>query len=123
MRKMQIFALCVWAVLFLLFPVQAAGPPVNDAPASPAVPSVSGPLQVRGPKLCDAAGNAVQLRGVSTHGLAWFPEYVNEACFRLLRENWNVNAVRLALYTEESGGYCSGGDRNALKSLIDKGVS
>ncbi|MCI8690770.1 MAG: cellulase family glycosylhydrolase [Oscillibacter sp.] len=123
MRRIRIFALCVWAALVLLLPVRAAEPPANDAAASLAVPSVSGPLQVRGPTLCDAAGNAVQLRGVSTHGLAWFPEYVNEACFRQLRENWNVNAVRLALYTEESGGYCSGGDRNALKSLIDKGVS
>ena len=46
-----------------------------------AAPSVSGALQVCGTALCDSEGRPVQLRGISTHGLAWYPEYVNEACF------------------------------------------
>ena len=40
-------------------------------------PSVSGALQVYGTQLTDSSGNPVQLKGISTHGLAWFPEYVN----------------------------------------------
>ena len=124
MRKVRVFTLCVWmTLLFLSSTVSAAEAPGKEPSATLAVPSASGALQVRGTQLCDASGNAVQLRGVSTHGLAWFPAYVNEACFRQLRENWNVNVVRLAMYTEESGGYCSDGDQNALKALIDKGVS
>lgn len=87
------------------------------------VPAPIGQLQVRGSHLTDAAGNPVQLRGVSTHGLAWYPEYVNEDCFRQLRQEWNVNVIRLAMYTEEYGGYCSGGDQTALKNLIDMGVT
>ncbi len=98
-------------------PVKAASAP------SMAVPSVSGALSVKGTHLTDQAGNPVQLRGVSTHGIAWYPEYINEDCFHQLREEWHVNAVRLAVYTEEYGGYCSGGDQNALKSLIHKGVA
>ena len=66
---------------------------------------------------------AVQLKGISTHGLAWFPAYVNEDCFRQFREEWNVNVMRLAMYTAENGGYCSGGDQNQLKELIHNGVS
>ena len=31
--------------------------------------------------------------------------------------------MRLAMYTEEYGGYCNGGDKEALKQLIDDGVS
>ena len=33
-------------------------------------------LHVEGTKLCDKKGKVVQLRGVSTHGLSWYPEYV-----------------------------------------------
>lgn len=81
-----------------------------------------GALHVSGAGLADAAGEPVQLRGVSTHGLAWFPEFVNEAAFRTLRDDWGANAVRLAMYTCENGGYVTDGDRDALEALIDKGV-
>ncbi len=79
-------------------------------------------LHVQGSQLMNANNEPVQLRGISTHGLAWFPEYVNEACFQQLKDEWNVNVVRLAMYTAEYGGYCSGGDQQALKQLIKKGV-
>lgn len=81
-----------------------------------------GALQVVGTQLCDSNGNAVQLRGISTHGLAWFPGYVNADLFRELHDEWKANVVRLAMYTAESGGYCSGGDQKKLKRLISDGV-
>ena len=81
------------------------------------------PLSVSGTKLVNEKGEAVQLKGISTHGLAWFPQYVNEPCFRQLHEELGASVVRLAMYTEEYGGYCSGGDRDALKALIDTGVN
>lgn len=107
----------------------AAPGTVPDQPAAP-TPAVAvsvpvgeaKPLHVEGTHLCDPEGNAVQLRGVSTHGLAWFPGYVNEDAFRTLRDDWGANVVRLAMYTAEYGGYCNGGDQEALKALIDKGV-
>lgn len=85
-------------------------------------PSAAGGLQVIGSQLCDSSGQPVQLRGVSTHGLAWYPEYVNEDFFKELK-GWGANVVRLAMYTAEYGGYCSGGDKEALKALVRKGVS
>lgn len=81
-----------------------------------------GALRVRGTCLTDAHGAAFRLRGVSTLGLAWYPEFVNEAGFRTLRDDWGANVVRLAMYTAEEGGYLTGGDREALEALIDKGV-
>ena len=81
-----------------------------------------GALRVRGTQLVDVQGQPVQLRGVSTLGLAWYPEFVNEAAFRTLRDDWGANAVRLAMYTCEDGGYMTGGDKAALEALIDKGV-
>ena len=85
-------------------------------------PSRCGALQVTDGRLTDAKGNPVQLRGISTHGLAWYPDYVNIDCFRQLREEWGANVIRLAMYTAENGGYCTDGDRNELKTLIAKGV-
>ncbi len=90
-------------------------------PVPPATDAV-GALQVSGTQLVDETGNPVQLRGVSTHGLAWFPQYVNYDTFQTLRDDWGTNVIRLAMYTEEYGGYCSGGDRSQLKQLIDDGV-
>lgn len=81
-----------------------------------------GALRVSGTRLTDAAGKPVQLRGVSTLGLEWYPEYVDEAAFRTLRDDWGANTVRLAMYTCEEGGYMTGGDRAGLEALIDKGV-
>ncbi len=70
-------------------------------------------------------GMKVQLRGVSTHGLSWYPEYVNDKYFKAkLHDKWGANVVRLAMYTEEYNGYCSGdaNNRKNLKALIKKGV-
>lgn len=87
-----------------------------------AYPSTAGALHVEGTQLTDSNGKAIQLKGISTHGLAWFPEYVNEDCFRQFRQEWNVNVIRLAMYTAEYGGYCSGGDKDSLKELVKSGV-
>ncbi len=89
-----------------------------------AYPSVSGRLKVSGTQLTDKNKKPVQLKGISTHGLSWYPDYVNNECFKELRNKWGVNCIRLAMYTEEYNGYCVGGDSNKreLKSLIDKGV-
>ena len=84
--------------------------------------SAISPLSIDGTQLVDAEGNAVQLRGVSTHGLAWFPQYVNQEFFTELKNDWNANVVRLAMYTAESGGYCTDGNKDELKQLVKEGV-
>ncbi len=95
-------------------------PPIaEDALATPAI---CGALHVEGTQLVDSNGNPVQLKGISTHGLAWFPAYVNNDCFKQLREDWNVNVMRLAMYSAEYGGYCSGGNKADLEKLISEGV-
>lgn len=80
-------------------------------------------LMVNGTQLCDENKNPVILRGVSTHGLAWYPEYVNYEAFKTLKEDWKANVIRLAMYTDEYGGYCNGGDKAKLKQLIEDGVN
>lgn len=82
-----------------------------------------GKLSVKGTNLVAEDGSTVQLHGVSTHGLAWFPEYVNYDSFQTLRDKFGANVIRLAMYTGENGGYCTGGDKNVLKKLVEDGVS
>jgi endoglucanase len=84
-----------------------------------------GALQVQGNRLTDANGNQVQLKGISTHGLSWYPQYVNEDFFRQMRDEWNVDVVRLAMYTAEYNGYCVGDENNkqTLKNVISEGVN
>ncbi len=102
--------------------------PQTEASAKPVTESGTplenhGALSVDGTQLVDQNGDPYQLKGVSTHGLAWFPEYVNKDAFQTIRDDWGGNVVRLAMYTDENGGYCSGGDQAALKKLIDDGVN
>ena len=81
-------------------------------------PSVSGRLHVEGTHLADEAGVAVQLRGVSTHGLTWFPQFIDEDLFAQLAGDWNCNLVRLAMYSQV---YCDGGEEESL-DLMRKGI-
>jgi len=83
-----------------------------------------GRLHVDGTNIKDEYENVVQLRGVSTHGINWDVgrPYVNQETFQTLRDDWGVNTVRLAMYTSEYNGYCTGGNQAELKDLLDKGV-
>lgn len=83
-----------------------------------------GRLHVEGTYLADKDDKLVQLRGVSTHGLGWFPQYVNEAAIRQFNKEWGCNVFRLAMYTAEGAGYCTNGDdqKKKLKDLVHKGV-
>ena len=105
--------------------------PAETEPAVSEAPSVDdstpygqhGAPHVENGKLTGADGNIVQLYGMSTHGIAWFPQYINYDSFRTLRDDWNTNCIRLAMYTAEYGGYCVGGDKEQLKQLVRDGVS
>ncbi len=78
------------------------------------------------PVLVDQSGTPVQLRGASTHGMHWFPQYVNKNAFQTLRDDWGINLMRLVCYPRDVGsvGYLTGGDatKNQLDSLIQNGV-
>lgn len=113
---------------------QPSSPPVNNQPPANQgngnnTPSGSTPverhgaLHVSGVNLTDEHGQKMQLYGMSTHGLSWFPQYVNYEAFKTLRDDWNTNCVRLAMYTAEYNGYCTGGSREELKQIINNGVS
>lgn len=75
-------------------------------------------------RLVDHNGEGVALHGYSTHGLSWYPEYVNRDFFEFMKNEWHIDVVRLAMYTAEEDGYCVGDEDNKKKLLqvIDDGV-
>lgn len=85
-------------------------------------PSQNGALSVKGTQLVDEKGQAVQLRGISTHGIAWFPDFVNRDAVMQLSTDWGANLFRIAMYTDENGGYCTDGDKEKLKEFVTDGV-
>lgn len=103
--------------------------PAATVPQAPSDPkgttpvSQHGQLSVKNGQLVDKSGKGYQLRGMSTHGLTWFPEFVNESAFKTLRDDWNTNVVRLAMYVDKWGnGQCYMGNKSGSLELLEKGV-
>ncbi len=105
----------------------AIGPNEDPVPTTPV--DIHGALAVHGTNLVDSHGVNFQLRGMSTHGLSFteegvpFKDYVNEAGFKTLRDDWGANCVRIAMYTESYMGYCNGGNKDELKGIVRRGVN
>ena len=81
-----------------------------------------GALQVKGLQLSDKDGNPIQLAGMSSAGLQWFPEcYTRESIENLVKE-WNINVLRIVNYVAEGkGSYNENpeGMRNFISQIVD----
>lgn len=98
-------------------------PPAPEDPKGSTPVATHGQLSVKGTQLVDKNGNGYQLRGMSTHGITWFPDFINENSFRTLRDDWNTNVVRLAMYVDEWGnGQCYMKNKDGSRQLLEKGV-
>ena len=115
---------CLVAVVIMFTAVMTVNP-VQEVYAATTPFKTHGKLKVKGANLVDSKGKKFQLRGISTHGINWDvgEPFVNKNSFKTLRDKWGVNAIRLAMYTDEYNGYCSGGNQEELRKLVDKGVS
>lgn len=103
-------------------PVNSLDATIKETPVYPAdsPAALHGKLHVDGTNLTDANNEVFQLRGVSTHGLQWYPQYINSACFKTLYEDMNINVIRLAMYTDDSSGYPK--KKASLEKLMRKGI-
>ena len=82
-----------------------------------------GALRVDGFRLVDQRGDAVQLRGMSSHGLHWFPEYASYPSI-LETKKRGANLFRLAMYADSiHGGYSeSAATADLNKRLVLQGM-
>lgn len=82
-----------------------------------------GKLHVDGGRLVDAQGGQVQLRGVSTSHVGWYPQFIGKDTFQTLRDDWKVQFVRIVMYTEAfETGYCDSDRQEEFIETIDRGV-
>lgn len=64
-----------------------------------------GRLYVKGTHIKDKNHKNYVIQGVSTHGIAWFPQYINKRGFQYLRDHYGVNTIRIAMYSNPDDGY------------------
>ncbi len=84
-----------------------------------------GKLHVEGCHLMDEHQNICQLRGISTHNISLYPEYVNEACITELTDKFGMSMFRVAMYSalaDDVLGYADGDDahRKELEDMMVK---
>ena len=84
----------------------------------------AGMLSVKGVNLVDETGDPLQLRGMSLHGIQYFPDFYTEETFEALSTWWHADIVRIPCYVNE-GGWVQGNyleNPNYWKSWIDTRV-
>ena len=109
--KKRTFFLCM---LMSLFVVGLGFSAIRSEAATPV--EKWGRLKVSGKNIVSENGKKVQLKGASTHGIAWFPQYVNKSCFQSFKK-MGVNTIRLALYSDPGAGYSK-----SLYQKVDEGI-
>lgn len=80
--------------------------------------SQNGWLQVKGTQLCNEAGEPLSLRGMSSHGIQWFGQFVSSQAVSNTADH-GANLFRAAMYTGE-GGYLS--QPEAIKAKVVEAV-
>ncbi|PRX20948.1 cellulase family glycosylhydrolase [Actinoplanes italicus] len=91
-------------------------PPTSGTPVQ-----VNGQLRVCGTKLCNESGQAVQLKGMSTHGIQWFPNCYTDASLDVLAKEWNSDLFRISMYVQEQGYETDpAGFTNRVNNLVEE---
>lgn len=65
--------------------------------------SYNGWLKVDGTQIKNEKNNSFTLKGISSHGLQWFPNILTYNNLKTLKDTWNINVFRIAMYTDENG--------------------
>ncbi|WP_149100711.1 cellulase family glycosylhydrolase [Actinoplanes teichomyceticus] len=96
-------------------------PPSSTPPSSGTPVGINGQLRVCGVNLCNQYGKAIQLRGMSTHGLQWFAKCYNSASLDALAGDWQADLLRIAMYVQESGYETNpSGFTSQVNNLVDQ---
>ena len=101
-------------------------------PPTPPVPPVVVPnvkqLVVSGTELRIKNGDSIEIRGISSHGLNWYGEYVNAESLQYVKDNLGINLIRLMMMLgseDTSNGYILNPTKNKadMIKLVDLAIS
>lgn len=85
--------------------------------------SYNGSLQVNGIDLQNKYGENFRLKGISSHNLHWFGNLITYDTLKELRDNWNINVFRIAMYTEEEGYIKNNSIKDEVTNIIDMAIT
>lgn len=115
------------AGLISSFPCQLTPTPTITPTPTPTntgigVVGTYGQLRVQNGKLCDKNGNPVQLKGISSAGLQYYPWTANTV--RNIVSQFKVSLVRAAMYIDEKG-YTTdpSGMKTKTKLIVDSAIT
>jgi len=130
-------ALALAATLVLSAVPASVAQAAPTAPGATALPAgspaaVNGQLRVCGVKLCNQHGKAIQLRGMSTHGIQWYSKCVKRQSLDALAGDWKADVLRISMYIQEDGyetdprkftdmvhGYIEEATKRGMYALVD----
>jgi endoglucanase len=105
-------------------PPPTTPPPTTPPPTGTTPVAINGQLRVCGVNLCNQYGRPIQLRGMSTHGLQWFPSCYNDASLDALAGDWQADLLRISMYVQEQGYETNPtGFTNQVDNLVDKAAA
>lgn len=84
--------------------------------------SYNGWLKTKNSNLYNNKNKFFQLRGVSSHGIEWYSDIISYDTLKHLKEEWNINIFRIAMYTDShDSGYIYNKEKNYNKvcEIID----
>lgn len=84
-----------------------------------------GQLSVKGANIVDKNGKVFKIKGMSTHGIMWedYSDILSKDSLKVLRDDWKCNTIRIAMYTQEWGGYTTGSSyASQAKQKVKTGV-
>lgn len=114
-RQVSIFIVCI---LILILAIGGLGNPAASAAEAKTPVAINGQLSIKGTQLINQNGKAVQLKGISSHGLQWYGDFVNKDSLKWLRDDWGITVFRAAMYTAD-GGYI---DNPSVKNKVKEAV-
>lgn len=65
--------------------------------------SYNGELKVNNNNLVNQYNEIIRLKGISSHGIQWYGDFLNESMIKSLKDKLNINLLRISMYTEENG--------------------
>ncbi|BCL17998.1 cellulase family glycosylhydrolase [Micromonospora sagamiensis] len=102
-------------------PPPTTPPPTTPPPGGQTPVAVNGQLQVCGANLCNQYGKPIQLRGMSSHGIQWFPHCYNDASLDALAKDWLADLFRISMYVQEDGYETDpAGFTNRVNTLVEE---
>ncbi|WP_433393203.1 cellulase family glycosylhydrolase [Micromonospora sp. KLBMP9576] len=102
-------------------PPATTPPPTTPPPVGQTPVAINGQVRVCGVNLCNQYGRPIQLRGMSSHGIQWFANCLNDASLDALADDWRADLLRIAMYVQEDGYETDpAGFTNRVNALVDE---